>query len=81
MSMCPICNGISSIEVNCSSCNVLFTDEGRLLDYIDDYSAYLEIEGMKLFDGISDDAKNKQCPHVLYCSQCHLKKKILIPEI
>lgn len=81
MSMCPLCNGLENFEISCNKCNKIMVDKGRILDYFDDYSAYLDIEGMKLFDGISDDRKEHQCPHIFYCQHCHLEKTILIQEI
>lgn len=81
MSMCPVCNGLNSLEVECPSCQNQMNDNGRLLDYFDDYSAYLDIEGMKLIDGIADDQKNQQCPHVYYCLNCEAEKTVLIDEI
>jgi hypothetical protein len=81
MSMCPLCNGMSSPQTNCTTCNGVMDDKGRLLDYFDDYSAYLDIEGMKLFDGIENDQRDHQCPHVFYCPNCHGEKTILIQEI
>ncbi len=80
MSMCPLCNGISSLTTNCQQCHAPMEDKGRIMDYFDDYSAYLDIEGMKLFNGISDDSKNNQCPHVFYCPNCHIEKTVLIQE-
>ncbi|MCT8139473.1 hypothetical protein H1D32_18240 [Anaerobacillus sp. CMMVII] len=80
MSMCPLCNGISVIEESCEVCHSVMSDKGRLMDYFDDYSAYLDIEGMKLFDGIKNDAQNQQCPHIFYCSKCHIEKTLLIQE-
>ncbi len=81
MSMCPLCNGMSSIESQCSSCQGQMVDQGRLLDYFDDYSAYLDIEGMKLFDGIENDQRDHQCPHVFYCSNCQKEDTVLIQEV
>ena len=81
MSMCPLCNGLNTVSITCDTCKNNLDDQGRLMDYFDDYSAYLEIDGMKLFDGIENDAKNNQCPHVFYCPQCHYEKTVLINEI
>lgn len=81
MSMCPLCNGMTSIKSNCTTCHNLMSDKGRLLDYFDDYSAYLDIDGMKLFDGIESDQRDHKCPHVFNCTNCHTKKMILIQEI
>jgi hypothetical protein len=80
MSMCPLCNGIQSVSVTCEICNNAMDEKGRLMDYFDDYSAYLDIDGMKLFDGIENDLHKQQCPHVFYCSNCQVEKTILIEE-
>lgn len=81
MSMCPLCNGITLVSYKCETCQASLDDQGRLMDYFDDYSAYLDIDGMKLFDGIEEDGKNHQCPHVFSCPNCHTEKTILIQEI
>lgn len=81
MSVCPLCNGLRSSHSNCITCHSLMVDKGRLLDYFDDYSAYLDIEGMKLFDGIENDQRDHQCPHVFNCTNCHTEKMVLIQEI
>ncbi|RXT14958.1 hypothetical protein [Ammoniphilus sp. CFH 90114] len=81
--ICPLCNGIE-IELyalNCPTCNNKMVDSGRVMDYFDDYSAYLEIEGMKKFDGIEDDAKNHQCPHLFVCPSCGHDKNQMISEV
>ncbi|OIJ08301.1 hypothetical protein BKP35_17740 [Anaerobacillus arseniciselenatis] len=81
MSLCPLCNGMASVETKCSTCHNQMNDQGRLLDYFDDYSAYLDIDGMKLFDGIENDAREQKCPHVFYCTNCDKENTILIQEI
>lgn len=81
MSMCPLCNGLRSSRSKCITCQSLMDDKGRFLDYFDDYSAYLDINGMKLFDGIENDQRDHQCPHVFTCTNCHTETTILIQEI
>ena len=81
MSMCPVCNGLAKIEITCERCNQVLHDKGKIIDYFDDYSAYLDTDGMKLFDGIRDNFKKQQCPHLCYCSQCHTEKTYLVQEI
>ncbi len=80
MSMCPLCNGLDSLQSSCQQCGTMLMDEGRYMDYFDDYSAYLEIDEMKLVDGISDDQKNEQCPHVFTCQTCNTESVVLIKE-
>ncbi|MDQ0254191.1 DNA-directed RNA polymerase subunit M/transcription elongation factor TFIIS [Evansella vedderi] len=80
MSYCPACNGIENISQNCPSCGSLMEDKGRWFDYFDDYSAYMPINTMKLFDGIQNDLQQETCPHLLYCENCHNDSVILIQE-
>lgn len=56
-------------------------DGGRLMDFFDDYSPYLEIDGMKKSDGILDDLKYHQCPHVFVCITCGERVTRLVEEI
>jgi hypothetical protein len=80
MYLCPLCNQLETKSVECSNCQHLMDDRGRLMDYFDDYSAYLDIEGMKQFDGYDLDGKQHKCPHVFYCTQCSHNKVVLIQE-
>lgn len=80
MYVCPLCNQLGYIDYKCPDCLNTMEDNGRLMDYFDDYSAYLDIEGMKLFDGYPDDKKNHQCPHVFYCVHCSKEIVYFIKE-
>ncbi|WP_245983427.1 hypothetical protein [Ammoniphilus oxalaticus] len=75
--ICPLCNGLQLYELKCPSCNCSMNDIGRYMDFFDDYSPYLEIEGMKKSNGISDDQQSGRCPHVFDCPTCghrHVKE-------
>lgn len=80
MFICPICNGFEEIQTYCPSCGNKLEDKGRLMDYFDDYSAYMPIDQMKLEDGYVDDNQNHKCPHLLYCSSCGADHVTLINE-
>lgn len=82
-SICPLCNQLepADLEVECTQCKSEMNDGGRMMDYFDDYSAYLDIDGMKLFNGLPDDQKNHQCPHLFYCPRCGEDHIILVEEI
>ncbi|HHY74430.1 MAG TPA: hypothetical protein GX497_14640 [Bacillus bacterium] len=81
MYICPLCNQLGQQYYKCPNCQKEMEDNGRLMDYFDDYSAYLDIEGMKLFNGYPSDQKNHQCPHVFYCFNCSEEIVYLINEI
>lgn len=79
MGICPICNGLNSLQAYCS-CGELFTDNGRVMDYYDDYSPYMPIDLLKLEDGYEQDFREQKCPHFLKCSACGQEKVVFIQE-
>ncbi|SDZ15631.1 hypothetical protein SAMN05421736_1074 [Evansella caseinilytica] len=81
MSYCPVCNGLQRMELVCPSCQHPMYDQGRQMDYFDDYSAYLPIELTKENDDIADDKRLKKCPHLMICDHCNMNKIILIQEM
>ncbi|MRX71495.1 hypothetical protein GJU40_04810 [Bacillus lacus] len=70
MTVCPLCNGFSEEISQCPNCSSMMEDKGRFTDYFDDYSAYMDIDVMKLFDGMPNSLEKHQCLHLLYCSRC-----------
>lgn len=78
MLICPICNGIKEIEDICPDCASDMVDQGKIVDYLDDYSPYLEVMMTKLVDGDSDSATAHQCIHIIQCVDCG---KIMTKEI
>ena len=80
MGICPVCNGFKKLELNCPKCGAAINDKGRLMDYFDDYSAYMPIDQMKLEDGYKEDFKKGQCPHFLKCDQCSYEETYFIQE-
>nr|WP_232735834.1 hypothetical protein [Alteribacter populi] len=78
--MCPVCNGFTKIELQCEQCGKPLTDCGKYTDYFDKYSAYEEIDAVKLADGIKKDSAIGQCPHLLFCDSCHIERIVIIDE-
>ena len=70
MAICPICNGFEKIIEKCPSCGKNIEDMGRLMDFYDDYSAYMPIDQMKMEDGYPSDYRENKCPHLLSCPNC-----------
>lgn len=70
MGVCPVCNGIETITYICRICNETVSDAGRVMDFYDDYSAYMDIDEIKLVDGFPTSVKNGYCPHLYYCQAC-----------
>jgi hypothetical protein len=80
MYVCPACNGLKTVEKSCEVCNGMMHDVGRVVDYLDDYSPYLEDEGLKLVDGVVESKASHLCVHVLHCPSCDSESKISIQE-
>ncbi|MTH54623.1 hypothetical protein GKZ89_14560 [Bacillus mangrovi] len=78
MEVCPLCNGFEEKEIRCPNCGIMMTDEGKTTDYLDEYSAYMEIDTMKLFDGALQSLEHKQCVHQFHCPGCSHREEAVI---
>ncbi|WP_335872055.1 hypothetical protein [Bacillus sp. 2205SS5-2] len=67
MNICPLCNGISQPTIGCSVCGEGMHNNGRMSDFYDDYSAYMDMETMKVVD---EKNENEECVHVFTCLNC-----------
>ncbi|MHC0036817.1 hypothetical protein [Pseudoneobacillus sp. C159] len=79
MAICPLCNGFEQIIKQCQ-CGGSMMDTGRVMDYYDDYSAYMEIDQLKLEDGYRNSYSQHQCPHLFTCEKCLQDEIIFIKE-
>ncbi|WP_449539279.1 hypothetical protein [Ferdinandcohnia sp. Marseille-Q9671] len=80
MHICPLCNGFKNASFSCAQCGNELEDSGRIIDYFDDYSAYMQIDDMKKIDGIQSTLSNHECAHLFYCVNCHNQEIKLIKE-
>ncbi|WP_045519913.1 hypothetical protein [Neobacillus niacini] len=80
MSICPICNGLRDVYLLCAHCGEQMLDSGRLMDFYDDYSPYMEIDLMKMEDGYPDTNTDQKCPHLYQCLFCQKDEVIFIKE-
>lgn len=74
--VCPICNGMETIDQRCPNCSRILTDGGILENYYGPYSPYMDIESLQHF------LPHEQCIHLLYCTNCHYDRRVawkLIP--
>lgn len=74
MEFCPLCNGMDTISVPCPKCQTNMEDQGKVMDYFDDYSAYLDIDMVKMVDGDPNSLEEHQCLHYFYCSACQYEE-------
>ncbi|WP_243186783.1 hypothetical protein [Clostridium muellerianum] len=68
--VCPVCNGLSAVNLLCERCKGTMEDMGRVQDYTDPYACQQEIN-----DGIN------YCLHLFKCKQCNSAKRIKISKI
>ena len=80
MSICPLCNGLRTLNFSCENCKASLDDQGKVTDYLDEYSAYEEINTLKQVDGVKQSTENEQCVHIFSCSQCGNNELIVINE-
>jgi hypothetical protein len=80
MAECPVCNGFREAYLLCSNCGKPMMESGRLMDFFDDYSPYMEIDLMKMEDGYPDTNSGHKCPHVYRCSSCNIEEILFIKE-
>ncbi|WP_066231225.1 hypothetical protein [Geobacillus jurassicus] len=80
MNVCPLCNGLRRVMVYCSYCRQQMEDKGKVTDYFDDYSPYMDADVMKLVDGYLRTYTNHECVHLFYCPTCHEEEVRFIKE-
>lgn len=80
MNICPLCNGLRNVTVYCSCCPNQMEDKGKITDYYDDYSPYMDIDMMKLADGYPETLIRRECVHLFYCPHCHQEEVKFIKE-
>ena len=78
---CPLCNGLTSLAYQCKRCHISMDDFGKVMDYYDDYSAYLETDIQKQTDGELHSVEQHMCQHLLSCNQCGTDEVISIKEM
>lgn len=70
MQWCELCNGVSELTIPCIQCGKEMEDQGRIYDYYENYSPYMEIDLIKLEDGDPTSSKRQECVHLFKCREC-----------
>lgn len=78
MGMCPICNGLINTSYSCAACSEQLEDCGKEVDYLDDYSPYLDQHILQQVDGLSHIESNAYCLHTFYCAGCRKEYEMKI---
>ncbi|MFD2613715.1 hypothetical protein [Paenibacillus gansuensis] len=77
--LCPLCNGLDSLQGACRNCGSPTEDRGKYNDFLGPYAPYRDIDEEKLTNGFMDLASGR-CIHVFYCSQCGTTTNAAIQE-
>ncbi|HHV47061.1 MAG TPA: hypothetical protein GXX53_09270 [Tissierellia bacterium] len=72
--VCPLCNGLYTVQRNCIKCNGSMDDQGAVVNYHDNYSPYLLDEITNNVDGVRKD----QCLHLFRCTDCGFEESYAI---
>lgn len=75
--ICPLCNGLREFQIDCEKCREGMKDRGRIAEYYDNYSSYLDISITELIDGVCND----ECVHIFTCKNCNHDKRVSIDKI
>lgn len=80
MAICPLCNSLKILEVDCPKCHKPLEDFGKVADYQDPYSHYNDEDTVKMGDGYPNSAKEQLCPHLMVCKSCDHEEVRLVKE-
>lgn len=78
MGYCGLCNGITFENQTCPICLGELSDQGRMYDYYDDYSPYMDIDLNKLADGDVESRDKPECMHLFVCGICGTQHELKI---
>ncbi len=73
--ICPVCNGLQDIYMECPKCSGEMKEGGSLQQFFDPYSPYISGEILK-DEGVSE----KQCVHLAFCDQCGHDTQVTIQK-
>ncbi|KEK24307.1 hypothetical protein [Bacillus gaemokensis] len=78
MEICPLCNGLEAQTYSCQTCMSVLQDYGKVVDYIDDYSAYMDQDLLIQVDGLTFDNSRQYCAHFFYCGRCDTQTEMIV---
>lgn len=78
--ICPLCNGLQEIDRRCPKCGKEMLDGGRLQDFYEPYSPYLD-DNLLSPPKLALDNSLGLCMHLIYCPRCGEDQRIIIKEL
>ena len=74
--ICPVCNGLENIYMNCPDCEQQMQEGGSLQQFFDPYSPYISGEIL------NEEGMNEgECVHLVFCNQCGNDKRVSIGKV
>ena len=70
MAICPLCNALKELQIDCPKCANRLNDGGKVSDYLDAYGHYNDQETVKMADGYPNTVEDQLCPHLMVCNEC-----------
>ncbi len=77
MFICPLCNGLSRLELSCPLCGAQLEDQGFLGNYYGPYSPYEDEKNLDRTDGVGPG----QCIHLFSCPVCGYDHRLVINSL
>ncbi|MFD1017728.1 hypothetical protein [Thalassobacillus hwangdonensis] len=81
MDMCPVCNGFDQLMEVCEACGGEMVDYGRAVDYLDEYSPYLDLNLTVFVDGDMKSSIEETCVHYLQCAKCDAASLVALEDV
>ncbi|PED72338.1 hypothetical protein CN680_07790 [Bacillus pseudomycoides] len=78
MGICPLCNALEAQVYSCQSCLNVLQDYGKVVDYTDAYSAYMDQDLLIEVDGLTGEDSQQYCVHVFYCGTCGTQTELTV---
>ena len=75
--ICPICNTLENVMIPCENCGDIMIDQGRICNFYDNYSSYLDFDITEKIDNVD----HTKCVHLYHCKSCDSDKRVAISKI
>lgn len=76
--ICPLCNGMRSVDCHCPMCGHIMVDGGSLQDFYGPYSPYME---QNAYGDLAVADGHGKCIHLLYCPACGYDRREQVEQV
>ncbi|MGI5840210.1 MAG: hypothetical protein ACOX8W_11195 [bacterium] len=78
--ICPVCNGLFSIDRFCPKCGEKLVDGGIIQDYDGPYSPYQDRDIIEFITDLATE-QNGSCVHLYYCPVCRWDTRLAVDKV